>query len=133
MIVCAMNLTKDNTGYFSYARLSKARPGVIFINVARGEFSPVKDLLCLCEEGGLGGVGLDVYNNESALGVALRAGKANRKAKTLLRLREKHNVVLTPHNAFNTVESVNRKAEQSARQVESFLKTGKFLWPVLEN
>ena len=54
-----------------------------------------------------------------------------KEAGALLKLREKYNVILTPHNAFNTVESVGRKTEQSAQQVDSFLKTGKFLWSVL--
>jgi D-lactate dehydrogenase len=40
------------------------------------------------------------------------------------------NVLCTPHNAFNTVESVERKSEQSVRQVEAFLARGAFVWPV---
>jgi phosphoglycerate dehydrogenase-like enzyme len=41
------------------------------------------------------------------------------------------NVVLTPHNAFNTIEAVVRKSEQSIQQVQHFMETGEFLWPVL--
>ena len=40
------------------------------------------------------------------------------------------NVILTPHNAFNTQEAVERKSEQSVRQVAEFLKSGKFIWPI---
>ena len=43
---------------------------------------------------------------------------------------KKENVILTPHNAFNTKESVERKAEQSMEQISHFRKTKKFRWEV---
>lgn len=122
IIVCSMNLTPANRGYFHYARLKQARRGTLFINVARGEQSPTPDLARLLDEGHLGGVALDVFDNEAAVAVALRSGSAN------FPLAGKANVILTPHNAFNTVEAVERKAAQSAQQVEHFLRHGAFLW-----
>jgi D-lactate dehydrogenase len=162
VIVCAMNLTPDNVGYFNYTSFKRTRPGVFFINVARGEHAPTADLVRLLDEGHLAGVALDVYENESALAVALRAdglvGAASRprpEANPFVAGRRSHedavasgapggrarptvsfpllgraNVILTPHNAFNTAEAVERKAEQSVQQIEHFLKQGKFLWPV---
>lgn len=124
VIVCAMNLTADNAGYFSYERLKRARRGVIFVNIARGELSPTRDLVRLLDEGHLGGVALDVYENESELAVALRAGKAR------FELADRANVILTPHNAFNTREALERKARQSVQQIEHFLAHKSFLWPV---
>ncbi len=123
-----MNLTDENRGLFDYALLSQAKPGALFINIARGELSPAADLLRLLEEGILGGVGLDVYENESDLAVALRAGTASGNA--VLELKERPDVLCTPHNAFNTEEAVVRKSEQSVEQIEHFLKTGRFLWTV---
>ena len=67
IIVCAMNLTSENRGYFNYSVLRKAKPGAIFINVSRGELSPSADLLRLLDENHLGGVALDVCNNEQEL------------------------------------------------------------------
>jgi D-lactate dehydrogenase len=132
VIVCAMNLTADNVGYFNYASFVQTKQGVIFVNVARGEMSPPVDLLQLMEEGHLGGVALDVFDGESALAVALRTGKGGEgeSVKATLELAKRPNVICTPHNAFNTVESVERKSEQSVQQIEHFLKDGKFLWPV---
>ena len=124
IIVCAMNLTSHNAGYFDYRRLKQARPGVLFINIARGEFSPTGDLEKLLDEHHLGGVALDVYDGEAELAVGLRSGKGN------FPLAGRPNVILTPHNAFNTVESVERKAQQAVQQVVEFLKTSKMLWPV---
>jgi len=122
IIVCAMNLTAKNRGYFSYERLKRARRGVLFVNVSRGEQSPTADLARLLDEEHLSGVALDVYEDEGALATALRSGKGS------FPLAGRANVILTPHNAFNTREAVERKAEQSARQVGHFLEQGRFLW-----
>jgi D-lactate dehydrogenase len=132
IVVCAMNLTPENEGYFNREVLSRAKPGVIFVNVARGELSPMQDLLCLLEAGVLGAVGLDVYNHESELAVSLRTGTpaAHEEVQAVLALAERDDVILTPHNAFNTQESVERKAQQSVQQLEHYMETKTFLWPV---
>lgn len=133
VVVCAMNLTKLNQGYFTYELLKKAQPGVIFINIARGELASTDDILKLVQEGHLGGVGLDVYAQENELAVALRAGvkdDALLNVRAIFKLKEFGNVLFTPHNAFNTREAVQRKSEQSARQIEHFLANGRFIWPV---
>jgi D-lactate dehydrogenase len=132
IIVCAMNLTEENEGYFDYETLRQAKPNAIFVNVARGELSPLGDLLGLLEEGHLVGVGLDVYPDEGQMAVAMRGGTLSDDApvQALAALAKRPDVVLTPHNAFNTQESVDRKAEHSAQQVRYFLTHGTFLWPV---
>lgn len=132
IIVCAMDLTSQNVDYFNYSLLKRAKLGVIFVNIARGEFSPTADLLRLLEEGHLGGVALDVYDQETEIAVALRKGEiANcKEALLLLELAKHPNVILTPHNAFNTQEAVDRKAQHSVLQVKQFLSQGRFLWPV---
>jgi D-lactate dehydrogenase len=133
VVVCAMNLTEVNRGYFTYDRLKQCAPGTVFVNVARGELSPATDLLEWVEGGFAGGVGLDAYDHESALAVALRTGQScgDEQVKATLCLAKKDQVILTPHNAFNTSEAVARKSEQSIQQVRQFIETGKFLWPVL--
>lgn len=132
VICCAMNLTVQNRGYFSYEILRQAKPGAIFVNIARGELSPAGDLLRLLEEGHLAGVGLDVYENEAELAPMLRAGTVpgDPSMQAVCALMRNDRAILTPHNAFNTQESVERKASQSMRQVERFLSHGEFLWPV---
>jgi D-lactate dehydrogenase len=122
IIVCTMNLTSKNRGYFNYARLKQARRGVLFVNVARGEMSPTADLARLLDEGHLGGLALDVFEDEGAMATALRSGKGS------FVLQGRPNVILTPHNSFNTHEAVERKAEQSVQSVKHFLEQGRFLW-----
>lgn len=132
VIVCAMSLNPASNGYFRYERLRGAPPGAIFVNVARGEMSPSADLLRLVNEGRLGGVGLDVFNREPELAVSLRTGRASEdpEVAALLELRDKPNVIITPHNAFNTAEAVERKAIQSVEQIVALAETGSFRWPV---
>jgi D-lactate dehydrogenase len=135
IIVCAMNLTKENVAYFNYDRLKKAKKGAIFINIARGEMSPSGDLLKLIEEQHLGGVGMDVFDQEAELATLLREGKRSFPAdiQATMTLANKNNVIFTPHNAFNTRESVQRKSQQSIQQIENFLNKGQFIWPIPES
>jgi D-lactate dehydrogenase len=66
------------------------------------------------------------------LAVALRAGRgqASPAVAAVLELSRRDDVVCTPHNAFNTRESVERKSAQSIEQLEHLRRTGRFLWPV---
>lgn len=133
VVVCAMNLTDKNAGYFDRNLFSRAQKGVLFVNIARGEMVRTGDLIRLLDEGHLGGAGLDVFDNESRIGVAFRQGKAADSSPDIPVLRElaaRDNVILTPHNAFNTAESVHRKSEQSVQQILHFMDKGEFIWQV---
>jgi D-lactate dehydrogenase len=132
VIVCAMNLTSENRGYFRYEVLKRAKAGAVFVNISRGELSPHRDLLRLLDEGHLSGVALDVYENESSLAVSLRSGVpgSGESVRACLELSRRENVILTPHNAFNTAEALERKAGQTAEQVKQFLSERTFVWQV---
>lgn len=132
IIVCCMNLTLENRGYFSRQRFADVSPEAIFINASRGEMSPSHVLLELLEEGRLRGVGLDVYNEENTLAVALRQGTdpPGEEAQATLALSRRSDVICTPHNAFNTGEGLERKSGQSIEQLVHFQKHGVFKWPV---
>ncbi len=175
VIACCMNLTPENVGYFSRERLLAAPRGVVFVNVARGQMAPSRVLLPLLREGHLGGVGLDVFDEESALAVQLRgevqgqaiaeideadpdetgtdeagpgeavpdetrpdetrpdetgSGEVAAEVRATLELARTAGAILTPHNAFNSAEAVDRKAQQSIEQIEAFRGDGAFLWPV---
>ncbi|MDD4735514.1 MAG: NAD(P)-dependent oxidoreductase [Kiritimatiellae bacterium] len=135
LIVCSMNLTVTNADFFTYERLAGAKPGALFINIARGELAPPSDLLRLLREGILGGIGLDVYPEEQELAVRLRTQQGfgdTPSMRALAELRKEDRVILTPHNAFNTREAVDRKASQSIEQLHHFLQHEHFLWPIPE-
>ncbi|MDD8019579.1 MAG: NAD(P)-dependent oxidoreductase [Acidobacteriota bacterium] len=128
IIICAMNLTDENVNYFSYDLLKKARPGVIFINVARGEHAPLFDLFRLVQEGHLGGLALDVFEDEPSVATALRTDKTgeSEKARVIVDLLSYPNVILTPHNAFNTAQALQRKVQFSLDEIFYFLEHHQF-------
>jgi D-lactate dehydrogenase len=132
VLVCAMNLTADNARLFNAKRLQRLKPGAILVNIARGELLETEALPRLLDEGRLGGIALDVYDREPELAVALREKRSSTDAavQAVLDLARRDNVICTPHNAFNTAESVDRKAAQSVQQAEAFFTQGSFLWPV---
>ncbi len=138
VIVCAMNLTRENAGMLNYERLARAKPDAVFVNCARGELAPPGDLVRLINEGRLGGIGLDVYDDEPRRAGAVRRGRLALRADRLedasigstFALAEWGNVICTPHNAFNTAEALERKARRSVEAVVAFLETGAFPEPV---
>jgi D-lactate dehydrogenase len=131
VVVCAMDLNETNRGYFDAARLRQFKRGAILVNVSRGELSPSIALLDGLQAGQVAGVGLDVYDHESLLAVALRTGQPSNdpEVRATLELASRDDVICTPHNAFNTVEAVERKSEHSVQQITAFLDRGHFLWP----
>lgn len=136
--VCALPLTEITCGILDYKTLKVMPKKSIFINVGRGEVSPSQDLLKLLNDGILGGIGLDVYDYEKELASVLRDGtnlsklkpEARKSVAAVLKLKKNPNVILTPHNAFNTEESVERKSLRTAENLNAYLKTGKFLTPI---
>ncbi|HBC88252.1 MAG TPA: hydroxyacid dehydrogenase [Lentisphaeria bacterium] len=137
--ICALPLTDITRGMLGYTALKAMPNGSIYINVGRGEVSPTQDLFRLLKECRLGGIGLDVFEFEKELVSVLRDGEkiatlkpAARKSVTaVLELMKDQRVILTPHNAFNTEESVERKSLRTAENLAAYLKTGKFKTPII--
>lgn len=132
VVICAMNLTEQNRGYFSASFLRNAHKGVFFVNIARGEHAPTRDLLDLLGAGHLGGVALDVFESEPDVAVSLRNPTlpATAASELIRRLLAYPNVLCTPHNAFNTHEAVERKAAFTVEQLAHFFTTGDFKWKI---
>jgi D-lactate dehydrogenase len=112
-------------------RLGKMKPGAILVNTARGELVDTKALIEVLDSGLLGGAAIDVvegevllnYNEETAL---LRSSTLS---KDVLRhsigisiLEKMPNVIISPHNAFNTVEAVNRINQTTAENILNYLQ-----------
>jgi len=127
-IICAMNLTDENHSYFSYDALKICRQGIVFVNIARGEHAPIGDLFRLICDHHMGGLGIDVFDDEPQLAVALRDGKEETSpvAQILKELLKHPNVLCTPHNAFNTIEALRRKAQFSVDEIFFFMRERAF-------
>jgi len=127
-LFCALPLTKETRGLLDYRALSHSKKGLILVNIARAEITPVKGLRRLMKEGRIKALALDVFEDEPELAVYLRrkTGRLGRNNRIILEMRGNDNVVLTPHNAFNTEEALNEKAKQTVRAVKSYLRCGRF-------
>ncbi|MDR1648805.1 MAG: hypothetical protein LBR71_00965, partial [Synergistaceae bacterium] len=114
IFINAMNLTKIpasrffNVGYFSREYLARAKPGLIFINVTRGEIAPESGLLELYDAKVIGGIGLDIFTDESAFSKIVKGQAPERPdhvaAKQLVERALDHsaNIYVQPHQAFNS-------------------------------
>jgi D-lactate dehydrogenase len=108
--------------------LSAMKPGALLINTARGSLIDTEALAWALDTGILAGAGLDALEDEELLQheeELLAASGAEAKLKTLLRhrlLQRRNNVVITPHNAFNSVEALRRILDTTIENVQAFLQ-----------
>jgi len=130
-VVSAVPLTEETRGMFNFAVFQKMKPSVVFVNISRGEVAPLPEVKGALEENRIAGAALDVYDNEERLGAALRGRReeGSPSVKMFRQLLKRTDVILTPHNAFNTREAVQRKARQSIASLEQFFSTGHFVDP----
>jgi D-lactate dehydrogenase len=114
-------------GLLSDRAFGLMRPGAVLINTARGNIVDVPALVRALADGRLRGAGLDVLPQEplireeaqifrtaSTEGYDLQALVANH---VLLRF---PNVIVTPHNAYNTVSAVQRIIDTTLDNIEAF-------------
>jgi len=107
-LVLACPLTEHTRGLIGASELARLRPGACVVNVARG---PVIDTVALVEalrSGHLGGAALDVFDSQP-----LPTGHP---------LWSMPNVLITPHVAGITDDSMRRMGEGAARAVAVLLR-----------
>ncbi len=102
--------------------INKLKKGSILINTARGGLVDTEIVLKALDNGILSGVGLDVLEGEELLleenifnSPIEKAGRLISSSKKLL---ENENVVITPHNAFNSIEAVNRIIDKTVKNIQ---------------
>jgi D-lactate dehydrogenase len=134
IMVNAMNLTKNresrfyNVGYFSRDYLARARDGLIFINVTRGEIAPESVLLDFYQSGKITGMGLDVFTSESEFAKIMLGdipGSADLKAAQILvrrSLERSANIYVQPHQGFNSDIAAKTKAVEAIKHVTAWYK-----------
>ncbi len=100
-------LTKDNAGFVNKRILSLARPSAFLINTSRGQLIDEHDLALALENNKLAGAGLDGLSKEPPP-----------HDHPLLHAR---NCIITPHNAWLSLEARKRILEVTIGNIHSFL------------
>jgi len=108
--------------------LAKVKRGALLINTARGALVDTEALLWALDQGILRGAGLDVLEGEELMmeeGYALRKEYSADVLRTFVRnqmLLRREDVVVTPHNAFNSREAAIRILETTIENIERFME-----------
>jgi D-3-phosphoglycerate dehydrogenase / 2-oxoglutarate reductase len=102
-------LTPETKGLISKKQLEKVKPGLRLVNAARGGIYDVDAMIEGLECGKLGGVALDVFENEPCTDSPLFGMK---------------NVVCTPHLGASTEEAQTQVAVEGIHLLLNFLRTG---------
>jgi D-3-phosphoglycerate dehydrogenase len=99
--------TKETAGMFDATRIAKMKPGARLINTARGGIVEEQALYAALASGKLAGAGIDVFSPEPPL-----------TDNPLFTLK---NVIVAPHMAGNSRESLDRKSLTVVRNILSVL------------
>ncbi|MDP3015171.1 MAG: NAD(P)-dependent oxidoreductase [bacterium] len=117
--------------------VSKIKPGAIIINTARGAVLETDALINGLNSGIIAGAGLDVLEEEGFLGdeksFVLNDKEEGHNLKTVIQnhvLIDMPNVIITPHNAFNTQEALQRIIDTDIENIKNFAEKNKPAYPV---
>lgn len=110
-------------------RLALMKQSAIIVNTARGEIIDTASLVDALSGNKIAGAALDVVEGETLLNKENEAKILNadvldeeelRYGMEISLLRKMPNVILTPHNAFNTVEAIGRINKTTAENIKQF-------------
>ena len=107
------------------------KPGSYLVNTCRGPVVESEALVWALNNKTLAGVGLDVIEEESEvenISVVTSKRMTNEELKEIVSfhmLRDRDDVVFTPHNAFNTKEAIERIVKTTVDNIELFIKENK--------
>jgi D-lactate dehydrogenase len=128
--VVTLHLPHDSTTehIINLGNIEKFKKGAILINTARGALVETQAILEGLKKGILAGAGLDVLEEENALKEEREflASEHIQKGDIQTQLLDhillnRDDVVVTPHNAFNSIEALQEILETSLGNVRSFL------------
>jgi len=120
--------TPDTHHIINKDNVRKIKKGCVLINTARGGLIDTEAILLGIKEGIFSACGIDVLEEECAIREeAELLHDAFKKACNFKTLLEEHillelpNVIITPHNAFNSQEALMRILDTSLDNINSFL------------
>ena len=93
-------------------QLSMMKPGAILVNVSRGGIVDEEALALTIDQNKIGGACIDVFTSEPIS-----------PDNPLLHVRHPEKLILSPHNAWTSVESREKLIDIVCENIESFLQT----------
>lgn len=124
-------LTKDNKHMMREDEFASMKRGSLLINTARGELVDTLALVEALQSGQLAGAAIDVIEDEAVIDVdeeelLLRKGRAPRRSlENAVAIdvlgKMMHNVIITSHNAYNTVEALQRINNTTIENILAYL------------
>jgi D-lactate dehydrogenase len=119
-------LTPETRHVIRRETLALMKPGAILINVSRGALIDTPDLIEALKSGHLGGVALDVYEEEEGVFFEDLSGQILQD-DDLARLLTFPNVLITAHQAFLTHEALAEIARVTVANLTAFAEGRSFL------
>ena len=117
-------LFKETEGMINKDSIDKMKKGVYIINCSRGKLIKTDDLVEELSTGKIGGVGLDVYENEEKFFLRDNSNDYVRD-KNLSILLSMPNVIITSHQAFFTREALNNIATDTLQNIKDEIEEEK--------
>ena len=122
-------LTPQTKYIINAETIAKMKKGVLIVNTARGGLVDNKALVDAVLSGHVGGAALDVLEEEKAIKEERQLVSPEFSGAFDLRtvvanqiLFNKPNVIITPHNAFNSQEALKRILDTSLDNIEAYLR-----------
>lgn len=121
-------LTPQTRHLINKGNIGKIKRGAYLVNTARGPIVETEALVEALQKGILAGAGLDVLEEEGEtkdeLNTLAFGHPKEEDLKVMLRnheLMHMPNVLITPHNAFNTQEAMERILHATIENIKSFI------------
>ncbi|MES2949525.1 MAG: 2-hydroxyacid dehydrogenase [Pseudomonadota bacterium] len=123
-------LTPQTHHLIDAAAFAAMKRGAMLLNTSRGAVVDTQAAIAALKAGTLGSLGLDVYEEEAGLFFRDLSG-AGIQDDVFARLLTFPNVVVTGHQGFFTEEALAAIASTTLANLETFVATGKPMYPVL--
>lgn len=117
IITLHVPLTDETYHMINKKNIGLMKKGSLLINTSRGAVVETEEVILALEKGVLAGSGLDVLEDESIF------SSGNQNNHPLYRkLLDKKNVIITPHNAYNSHEAIQTILTISAENINAYLE-----------
>ena len=126
IVTLHLPFNKDTFHFLNKETISRMKKGAVIINTARGGLIDTQALTEALLTGQVGGAGLDVLEEEALIREEAQLLLDNVPREQLATMLRAHilltfkNVIITPHCAFNSTESLERLVNATIENIKAF-------------